>query len=198
MITKDANAMFVERMANPHSWLLTADNLHEQAIALYGRTGRASITLIDRDRSRTTWDSVNRSVFLLGGFALENAIKAFLVYEHPGWISNGVLSKKLRSHSLTDLQKQSALVPFKRQYLWVLKQFEDELESWARYPCALTASETVHERKLSPRLWSGYLRVMEAYGASLKKLLSKEWKGPNGFIGRWTFSGDFLTGDTRY
>src|SRR6516162_9077364 len=30
-----------------------------------------------------SWDRVDKSIFLLGGFALENAIKAFLVYENP-------------------------------------------------------------------------------------------------------------------
>jgi hypothetical protein len=130
---------------------------------------------------------------LLGGFALENAIKAFLVYEYPEWISNGKLSKCLRSHSLTALQGQSALVPYKRRYLWVLRQFEDGLESWARYPCALSADASTMEGKLSAKLWDDYLRVMDAYGVRLKKLLSKPWRGPNGFSGRWTFDGDFLT-----
>jgi hypothetical protein len=77
----DPHEQFVE-MANPHSWFLTADNLYEQTIALYRLRGRSSITRIDyRTGITTRWDDTNKSVFLLGGFALENAIKAFLVYE---------------------------------------------------------------------------------------------------------------------
>ncbi len=127
--------LFVEEFANPHSWLLTADNLHEQAAAIYaGRASSSIITKVDADdvilhQSR----GIDRSVFLLGGFALENAIKAFLVYENPQWVSNGSLSRHLKSHSLTALQSSSELVPYKRQHISILKAFEDGLDSWFRY-----------------------------------------------------------------
>lgn len=35
---------FIEELANPHSRLITADNLHSQAIALHERTGRGLLT----------------------------------------------------------------------------------------------------------------------------------------------------------
>jgi hypothetical protein len=184
----DVNRKFVEEMANPHAWLLTAENLHEQAVALYDRRGRGTISLVRPGQETIGWDRTNRSVFLLGGFALENAIKAFLVYENPQWISNGRLARDLKSHSLTGLQKQSGLIPFKRRYVWVFDQFEDGLESWARYPCGLTAETSQLEGKLQDKLWAGYLRVMEAYGKRLRVLLSgKVWHGPHRFSGRWTF-----------
>jgi len=76
--------------AQPHSWLLVADNLHTQAQELYTQRNRTYITQSDGSGNQIgKWDGVNRSIFLLGGFALENAIKAFLIYEKPGWISNG-------------------------------------------------------------------------------------------------------------
>ena len=100
----DENKRFVEEFANPHSWLMMADNLHEQAQHLYGRRGKLAYTRIDRQGMRKTWDGTNKSVFLIGGFALENAIKSFLVYENPQWVSNGALAKDLKSHSLTSLQ----------------------------------------------------------------------------------------------
>jgi hypothetical protein len=31
---------------------------------------------------------IDKSVFLLGGFALENAVKAFLVYDNPSWMDS--------------------------------------------------------------------------------------------------------------
>ncbi|MEH2503425.1 hypothetical protein V1290_002236 [Bradyrhizobium sp. AZCC 1578] len=41
----DDNRRFVEDYANPHSWLLMADNLHEQATALYkGRRSSGIMT----------------------------------------------------------------------------------------------------------------------------------------------------------
>src|SRR3546814_923841 len=119
---------FVE-MAEPHAWLLTADNLHEQAVMLYEQRGRSRLTRTFGDEHPQTWDSVDRSVFLLGGFALENAIKAFLVYEHPEWISNGRLAKPLRSHSLVALRRQSAMIHYRHRYPWVFRDFEQDRKS---------------------------------------------------------------------
>lgn len=190
---QDANLRFVEK-ANPHAWLLTADDLHTQALHLYGQRGRGVTHLLDhRFGDTTTWDNVNRSVFLLGGFALENAIKAFLVYENPHWISNGRLSRSLKSHSLTRLQRQSAQIPFKSRYVWVLRGFEEGLDSWARYPCSLSVETSTNQRTITIRLWSGYIRLMRAYGNRLQKLLARRpWKGPHDFGGHWTFSGNYL------
>jgi hypothetical protein len=187
------DVQFVE-MASPHSWLLAADNLHQQAILLYSQRGQSAMTLTDMTTGNiTAWDGTNKSVFLLGGFALENAIKSFLVYENPQWISNGKLSKRLQSHSLTMLQKESSLVPFKNRYLGVLQQFEEGLNSWARYPCSLSGATSMDEGIMRHDLWSGYLRPMRAYGNRLATLLSREWHGPHGFYGQYTFKGTFLS-----
>jgi hypothetical protein len=182
---------FVEA-ANPHSWLLTADNLHEQAVSLYGQRQRSTLTLHRPRELSQTWDGTNRATFLLGAFALENAIKAFLVYENPQWISNGSLSRVLRSHRLVELHGKSKLIPYKRGYLWVLKSFEAGNESWARYPCGLTAAETAAEGQMSDDLWRGYLRLMRAYGRKSMLLLGRGWSGPHGFSGRWVIKGEFL------
>ena len=144
---QDANSRFVE-MANPHSWLLTADNLHAQAMRLSRAKGQSITQFIDhRDGTRLNWDGINKATFLLGGFALENAIKAFLVYENPSWISNGSLARPLRSHSLTELQGRASLIPYKTRYLWVLRQFQEGIDSWSRYPCALAYDQSSYERQ---------------------------------------------------
>jgi len=188
----DENKRFVEQFANPHSWLLTADSLHEQATAIYSSRAHSSITT-KVDANRIILEQIrgiDKSVFLLGGFALENAIKAFLVYENPLWVSDGRLSKNLKSHSLTTLQSRSELVPYKTRHISVLKAFEDGLESWFRYPCALTVEKTKEEGHLYDDLWHRYSMVMRAYGRKLTKLLQGGWQGPHGFYGRWTITGE--------
>jgi hypothetical protein len=91
---------------------------------------------------------VDKPIFLLGGLALENAIKAFLVYENPHWISNGKISSELKSHKLTVLRERSKLIPYKKSYTHVLEAFESGLDSWFRYPCALTVQKTQEGRNL--------------------------------------------------
>jgi hypothetical protein len=190
----DENKRFVDEFANPHAWLMMADNLHEQATQIYEGRSRSTITTtLDANKEivRQT-RGIDKPVFLLGGFALENAIKAFLVYENPSWVSNGRLSGKLRSHSLTRLQKHSRLIPYRKTYTHVLKAFESGLDSWFRYPCALTAQDTKREDPLFDELWAGYGKIMRAYGKKLGVLLSKGWNGPHGTYGLWTIQGQSL------
>lgn len=184
--------------AQPHSWFLVADNLFEESLALYSRAPRGFTRQLNSGGSVLgDWPNSNRSTFLLAGFALENAIKAFLVYENPQWISNGVLARSLRSHGLVELSKKSTLIPWPKRGVPVLSQFERGLDSWARYPCALSAAETEAEQTLTPELWGQYLQLMRAYGKALMVLLSREWNGPHGFAGRFEFSGSYLGAQRR-
>ena len=179
--------------AHPHSWMLVADNLYEQSVALYHRFPSGKTTQTDGNGSILgEWPSSSRSTFLLAGFALENAIKAFLVYEHPQWVSNGVLARSLRSHALVALAQESSLIPWQKRGPAILSRFEQGLESWARYPCALSATETEAEQNLPPALWAGYLGLMRAYGKALMALLQQGWAGPHGVSGRFEFQGSYL------
>jgi hypothetical protein len=76
-----------EDAANPHQWLLTADRLHTQAVEIHNRRHRGTLTQIGADGVPVaSWDDANKATFLLCAFALENAIKAFLIYEYPHWV----------------------------------------------------------------------------------------------------------------
>jgi hypothetical protein len=188
---KSTGEKFTE-IANPHSWLLAADNLHAQAKNLYREQGQRMLTFVSSDGSEISSDLSDKSVYLLAGFALENAIKSFLVYENPHWRSNGKLSKQLRSHSLVSLHRKSELIPYRNKYIWVLDAFEQGLESWARYPCGLSYETSLKEGHISPKLWEGYLRLMKAYGNKMTHLLRGGWVGPHEFSGRWKFRENFL------
>lgn len=181
-----------EEIANPHSWFLVASELHEQAKLL--RDGNSSkITQHDYVGTRDlTWDSSNRTVILLAGFALENIIKAYLVYEFPNFVQGGFLSKKLQTHKLTKLAKESTLLPYHSQGSNTLKYYEEGLESWARYPCGLNWAQTKEQNLLSEKVWKSYLWLMRAYESRFKKLVLKGWKGPHKFEGSFEITGTWL------
>jgi hypothetical protein len=183
---------FVEK-AQPHSWFQVADDLHAQAVLLYQRRGNSVIGFSDvRTGERLNWDATNRTTFLLAGFSLENAIKAFLVYENPSWISNGRLSKQLRSHKLTVLAAHSKQIPHKLRGRAVLGAFEGGLDSWARYPCALRMAESHNQAILTDILWKRYLELSASYGRRLKKLLSRSWSGPHAQVFQYHITGEYL------
>src|ERR1700727_266963 len=178
-----------EEEANPHQWFLTADLLHNQAVALHARRGQGALTKLDaEDYVLGQCDVTNKATFLLCAFALENAIKAFLVYEHPAWISDGYLRNEICNHRLVDLSRKSRLIPNAKRDSWVLAAFEEGNESWMRYPCSRRASELGTEPQLQDRLWNAYLRVMRGYGLKLVRLLGNGWKGSHGFAGAWRMS----------
>lgn len=179
--------------AKPHSWFLVADDLHSQAEKLMKSFGNGSLTRRDyRTGNAESWDNTSRSAFLLASFALENLLKAFLIYENPSWISNGNLSKRIRTHDLTALARKASLLPYKEKSLKILHEFNEGNESWARYPCGLSKDTTADPSKMNTKLWSRYMWLIGAFAIRLVKLLRKYWKGPHGFHGRYEIDGCFL------
>jgi hypothetical protein len=181
-----------ESYANPHAWFLVASELHEQA-KLIKETCPSKIMRHDRATGKSlTWDTSNRTVILLAGFALENIIKGFLVYEHPHFVRDGFLSKMLQTHKLTKLAKQSTILPYGSQGYKILKYYEDGLESWARYPCGLNWAQTKDQGVLTSKTWEKYLWLIGAYETRFKKLMLKGWVGPHNFEGSFEIAGDWL------
>lgn len=176
-------------MANPHSWLMTADNLFEQCARLHSQNGRGRIGFKDNRGTNLAWDVVDRSMFLLGGFAIENAIKAFLVYENPHFVSDARLAKELRSHRLVELKRKALTIPMPKRSEAILAAFEEGLETWSRYPCGLNAQQTNHQQWFTPELWAAYCDLMRRYGRKLQKHLENGWAGPHDTGGKWTFEG---------
>jgi hypothetical protein len=178
--------------ADPHQWMLSAADLHEQAVALHQRRGLSQVTLRGPAQPAVTWDGANRATFLLASFALESAIKAFLVYEHPEWIRGGRISHELCSHKLTKLAAKSRLIPYRDRDQTVLAAFEDGNESWMRYPCGLNADDISPQRPMEAKLWLAYRRVMRGYCKKLTRLLAEGWTDPYGRTGKWTIGWDYF------
>ncbi len=181
-----------EKYAHPHSWFLVASELHEQAKSLKTLSS-SEITRIDYEQNKfNKWETANRSTFLLAGFALENILKAFLIYENPRLIENGTLSREIRLHKLSELALKSKLIPYKDRSTNTLRYFEDGLESWARYPCSLNINETKEQELLSKKMWGNYLWLVRAYEKRFKKLIAKGWDGPHEFSGSFKIEGTWL------
>ncbi|HIQ54926.1 MAG TPA: hypothetical protein EYH51_16950 [Pseudomonas pachastrellae] len=180
-----------ENIANPHSWFLVSSELHEQA-KLLKQVATSKITKRSESDSNS-WLSSNRSVILLAGFALENVIKAYLVYENPEFVAEGALSREIQTHRLTKLANRSQLLPYKVRGLKTLTYYEDGLESWARYPCGLNWTKTREQSLLDQRSWDNYLWLMRAYELRFKKLMKVGWKGDHDFAGRFEIEGNWLS-----
>ena len=186
-MTPITNADFAN-LANPHSWVVCGDNLFEQSVSLHRRKGQAYVALRQESSVYLRWDAVDKSMFLLAGFALENIIKAYLVYEFPHFVADGKLHRKLRSHDLVYLKNLSTIIPQPVRSEPILRTFSEGIDSWSRYPCALTAQRTTQQRWFTPELWERYTALMRRYGVHLKGVLSRPWNGPHGQVSSIEFS----------
>lgn len=184
-----------EEAAVPHSWLMVANELNEQAEACFERKGQSRIHQFGStpEEHIATIDQANRAAFLLGGFALENMIKSYLVYENPKWIANGSLSNELttRGHELSQLARKSKTLPWPKKGEPVLVAFESGLSSWARYPCPRRIAELRSPRYFTDELWGKYRTLFQRYDSKMKLLLGRNWQGPHSFQGHYKFDGDF-------
>ena len=181
----DQNKTFANA-AHPLNWYEVAKLMHENAQMLHN-SPQSYVTYSDGVEFITRPTS-NRSVFLLAAFALENLIKAFLVYENPHYIAGGKLSRQLtNAHNLSKLQGKCKTIPSPKRTRHVFETLEVGVNSWARYPCATSVERESKERVVTPEFWESYNLVFNLYSQRLEQLLSKPWKGPYKFVGHVVF-----------
>jgi hypothetical protein len=172
--------------ANPLNWYEVAKLLHENALELHNLP-QGTVTYITRARTRRTF---NRPVFPLAAFAMENLLKAFLIYENPKYIEGGKLSRELlNGHGLTQLQKACRNVPAPKRTRRVIETLEVGVNSWARYPCSTSVARESEEREATDAFWDSYSKVFSLYSRRLERLLSKRWTGAYGEVQFVRFEG---------
>lgn len=167
--------------ALPMNWYEVAKLMHESARMLH-KTPQGTISRSVNGKWIVRRET-NRPVFLLAAFALENLIKAFLIYENPHYIEGGRLSPKLlNSHGLAALQMACRKIPSPKRTRHVFQTLEVGINSWARYPCSISSVRETEERTVTDPFWKEYNRVFTLYSLRLEVLLSKRWRGPYGEV----------------
>jgi hypothetical protein len=175
---RDEHHQFAEA-ASSLNWYEVAKLMHENSLVLHnapqGRVGYL------REGKWVMRRTSNRAVFLLAAFAMENLLKAYLIYENPQYIEGGRLSKKLMNgHNLSRLQQECKKIPQPVRTRFIFEALGVGVNSWARYPCSTSAEKESLERAITPEFWAEYNRVFELYSRRLEALLSKRHKGAYG------------------
>lgn len=175
--------------ASPLNWYEVAKLMHKSAHILHNSP--KDYIMYSQGSKHKTRTSTNRSEFLLAAFAIENLIKAYLIYENPSFIEGGKLSKTLlNNHSLSKLQRLSKRVPSPKRTRHVFETLEIGVNSWARYPCSTLLERETEELTVTDGFWEVYNKVFKLYSDRLESLLSKRWKGAYGEIGYVEFVSD--------
>lgn len=180
IVVKKQHIEFVDR-AHPVAWYEMAKTLHESALKLYQGRG-AIIEFRKSGQPVEKRDIINRPVFLLSGFAMENIIKAYCIYENPSYIENGRLDAVIKTHKIASLRLRCKTVPSPKRQQWIFETLEKGLNSWARYPCGTHAGMDEKELHASQEFWEQYLKSFRSHSERLEKLLKKKWKDPYGNV----------------
>lgn len=119
--------------------------------------------------------SVSRSYFLLAGFALENLLKGYLVAANPSLITDGTLSKDIKTHKLSILFKKIEGFDLDSQESEFCSIAEQAIPYWGRYPVPLTFSKVVPEVGLTDELRQGFLTVYDRLDERLYEKIRDGW-----------------------
>lgn len=185
----DAGHLEFAESAVPLHWFEVAKLLHENAQVLHSHAS-GTITRVRNGRAVTRRTS-NRPVFLLAAFALENLLKAYLIYENPKYVEGGKLSRQLlNGHGLSQLQSACRKIPSPKRTRSVFETLEVGVNSWARYPCSTSLARETEEREVTDAFWNEYNKVFYLYCRRLETLLTKRWIGPYGKVGYVEFTAE--------
>lgn len=118
----------------------------------------------------TALDSINKPLHLLAGFAIENILKALIIFENPSYVSGGRLARCLLSHNLTALSEQANADKI-HQYLGrICLILESGLTTWARYPSEASVKDIKSaERDMNDLDWLLYKDAFKSLNAELDR-----------------------------
>ncbi|MDO1582185.1 hypothetical protein [Rhizobium oryzicola] len=177
-----------ETFAGPHSWLLSAEDLHEQILILRKQRGRLILTELDHNnRLVNQLDGADRACFLLAGFCLENLLKGLIIHNNCKLIENGQLHSKVKTHDLRKLLRDANVADATLKDLEFADLISDGIVSWARYPCDLNVDRTDRPHTFSETLWETYVSLYSRLQTRLKNLLEAGWTSPSGQFSRYVF-----------
>jgi hypothetical protein len=132
----------------PSEWLFYAEELMVAAEILWERNdGSMSSEIIGpvmkNGKNKVTESkkvsSISRTYFLLVGFAIENLLKGFIVFDDPSTITSGEV-KRIKSHKITILVKEISEIRLSEAELDICKKIEEAIPYWGRYPIPLEYS----------------------------------------------------------
>ena len=124
--------------ASPFFWRLKAEELSHAAEILWPKSEERQDKIHHAAKYDTELDfkDIGPNIFptflALLGFSMECLFKAAIIRDNKNFVSNGVLSKKLKSHNLLELAKTAKITLTKNERIFC-KQAHDSMLEY-RYP----------------------------------------------------------------
>jgi len=174
----DKNQLFVMNAA-PDQWASYAGEIKSTMDLLWNNEGDAIILSYSDLGTSQKKSSISRTWLLLAGFAMENLIKGIVIAEHPEYISNGKLSRKVSTHKLTNLSEMIESISFEDDEKKLLRILETCIPSWGRYPIPKSGDEIRNEIPATLDLKTIFDYLFRKLDLHLYNMIRLGWKGPH-------------------
>ena len=180
------------RYSNPHSWLLLADDLYDQAVLIMEGRGQSHVTRPGEDGTiQLKLDRADRAVILLPGFAIENVPKGMALFCSPEHLKDARLSKAfVAGHNLNKLADASGISLNEDERKAIAIVSEGPV-SWASYPCAPDLARSKDVPNIDEKMLGTLLRIFKSVRMALMKRLESGWYSHPGLYAKFKFSDGF-------
>ena len=175
----DLNQIFVMK-AGPNNWLDYDEELRNSMDYIWERKTWGTKMEYDDIDGYKEKSSISRTWLLLAGFAIENLIKGLIIAQNPSYISNGKLSRKLRTHKIFNLAMSIEGITLSEEEQNFLRTLEKCIPSWGRYPIPINIDELSTEINATDKLKETFEALFDKLHNQIEGILSKKWKGPHG------------------
>lgn len=175
----DKNQIFVMKAA-PNNWVDYADELRNSMEYLWERESWGVKIEYDKIDGYNEKSLISRTWLLLAGFAIENLIKGLIIAQYPSYISNGKLSRELRTHKILNLAMSIEGISLSSEEQNLLKIFEKCIPSWGRYPIPIDIEEISAEVNATTKIKVTFETLFDKFNIQIEEILKQGWKGPHG------------------
>lgn len=168
--------------ASPPAWKDFAVELHNSASMLWSMEGQGLLVSSDGLGRLMKKSHISRTFLLLAAQSVENLLKAIIISEQPSLVSNGELSKEIRSHKLTYLAGLISEMDFHEEEVNLLNIFQEAISYWGRYPSPLYSDQLTLEKVATDEFHAEYERLYDRIHRHLYQLIRNGWQGPHEIV----------------
>lgn len=167
----------------PGEWLSFAEELMNAAEILWEQNGGPVRSEIIYDKIKVIESkkvsSISRPYFLLVGFAIENLLKGFIVFDDPSTITSGRV-KRIKSHKITNLVKEISEIRLSETELDLCLKIEEAIPYWGRYPIPLEYSGVTPDIGVTPEIRQVIKDMYDRLACTLYEKIKDGWESGKG------------------
>ncbi len=140
-LTEEECVKVFDQMGKPRFWIMKGECLFRAATLLHAQQEQDGLPRSVKNPKTQKWEivfnsgmpSLTNPCWYMSAATIEIVLKAIILQEHPEYLQNGQLDKKLHTHDLNKLAKIGDVMLTKEDEDFCLVGSRS-LEDWGKYP----------------------------------------------------------------